>query len=94
MLVLTRKTGQRLIIGNNIEVTVLDTRGDTVKLGIEAPKSITIFREEIYEEIKKANQQSLEQLPQTGLLDEACQLLGNQGSIQPPSEESLSRSPI
>ncbi len=59
MLVLTRKKGQKLIINDNIEVTILDSRGDTVKIGINAPKNVSIFREEIYEEIKKANEQSI-----------------------------------
>ncbi len=58
MLVLTRKKGQKLIINDDIEVTILETRGDAVKIGIKAPKEVTIFREEIYEEIKKANVQS------------------------------------
>lgn len=58
MLVLSRKTGQKLIINENIEVTILEIKGETVKLGIKAPKNVSIFREEIFEEIKKANQQS------------------------------------
>lgn len=58
MLVLTRKIGQKLIIGDNIEIIVLDTKGDSVKIGIKAPKNITVYREEIFEEIKKANKQS------------------------------------
>jgi len=59
MLVLTRKKGQKLIINDNIEITILETRGDTVKIGINAPKQVSIFREEIYEEIKKANEQAI-----------------------------------
>lgn len=55
MLVLTRKVGQKLIINDDIEVTILETKGDSVKIGIKAPKSVSIYREEIYEEIKKAN---------------------------------------
>lgn len=58
MLVLTRKTGQKLIIGDNIEVIVLETKGESVKIGIKAPKNITVYREEIFEEIKKANEQA------------------------------------
>ncbi len=75
MLVLTRKTGQKIIINNNIEVTVLETRGDTVKLGVNAPREVTIYREEIFEEIKKTNQQATESLN----LDEATQI-ANQSS--------------
>ncbi|EKE03477.1 MAG: Carbon storage regulator-like protein [uncultured bacterium] len=58
MLVLTRKTGQKLIINDNIEIVILETRGDAVKIGIKAPKEVAIYREEIYEEIKKANKQA------------------------------------
>ena len=61
MLVLTRKTGQKIIIANEIEITILETKGDSVKIGIEAPKQITIYREEIFEEIKKSNRQATEQ---------------------------------
>lgn len=56
MLVLTRKLGQKLIISDNIVVTVLDVRGDTIKLGIDAPRSISIFREELLQEVRDANQ--------------------------------------
>jgi len=59
MLVLTRKTGQKLIINDNIEVVILETKGEAVKIGIKAPKDVTIYREEIYEEIKKANKQAV-----------------------------------
>lgn len=62
MLVLTRKKGQKLIISDNIEITILETRGDTVKIGINAPKHVSVFREEIYEEIKKANKQSIKEV--------------------------------
>lgn len=61
MLVLSRKTGQKLIINDNIEVIVIETRGEFVRLGIKAPKDVSIYREEIYEEIKLANQQALSQ---------------------------------
>jgi carbon storage regulator len=74
MLVLTRKTGQKVIINNNIEVTILETRGDTVKIGINAPKDITIYREEIYDEIRKTNEQSRQPLQATDL-DQAYLLL-------------------
>jgi carbon storage regulator len=57
MLVLTRKKGQKLIINDNIEIIIIETRGDAVKIGINAPKNISIYREEIYEEIKRSNQQ-------------------------------------
>lgn len=55
MLVLTRKKSQSLMIGNDIEITVIDVQGDQVRIGINAPKSVTIHRKEVYEEIKKEN---------------------------------------
>lgn len=55
MLVLTRKTGQKLIIDNDIEVVILETRGESVKIGINAPKHVSVFREEVYEEIRRTN---------------------------------------
>lgn len=77
MLVLTRKTGQKLIIDNNIVVTVLETRGEAVKIGIDAPKDVAIYREEIYEEIRKANRQASEETRQTRQsdLDQAARFL-------------------
>ena len=57
MLVLSRKTGEKLIINDNIEITIIETRGDSVKIGINAPKNVSIYREEIFEEIRKNNKQ-------------------------------------
>lgn len=76
MLVLTRKSGQKLIIDHQIELTVLEVRGDAVKLGLVAPRHVTIYREEIYEEIKRANQQA--QPSQSSTLDQATRFLGKQ----------------
>jgi len=55
MLVLTRKIGEKLIIGNEIEVQILSISGDQVKIGIKAPASISIHRHEVYEAIQAAN---------------------------------------
>jgi carbon storage regulator len=74
MLVLTRKVGQKLIILDNIEVTVLETKGDAVKLGINAPRHVSIYREEIYQEIKKVNQQAT-QTPSADHLTQVLHLL-------------------
>ncbi len=56
MLALTRKKGESLILGNNIQVKVLDIKGDQVKIGIDAPKDLSIYREEIYLQIQKENE--------------------------------------
>lgn len=53
MLVLSRYRDESIIIGENIEVTILDIRGDKVRLGIEAPKDTTIHRKEVFERIQK-----------------------------------------
>ncbi|QSQ10408.1 Translational regulator CsrA [Koleobacter methoxysyntrophicus] len=59
MLVLTRKSGQKIIIGDNIRIAVLEIQGDQVRIGIQAPRDITIHREEIYEEIQKENKAAI-----------------------------------
>ncbi|MCR5388017.1 MAG: carbon storage regulator CsrA [Lachnospiraceae bacterium] len=56
MLALTRKSGEALMIGNDVELTVLEIRGDQVKIGINAPKSISIYRKEVYLQIQKENE--------------------------------------
>lgn len=48
MLVLTRKKNGKLVIGDNITITVVEIRGDKVRIGIEAPKDVTVHREEVY----------------------------------------------
>ena len=55
MLILTRKLGERITIGDDISITLLEVRGSQVKLGIEAPKGISIHRQEIYERIRETN---------------------------------------
>jgi carbon storage regulator len=53
MLVLTRKTNESIMIGDRIEVSVLSVSGDKVRIGIEAPREIRVFRKEIYLEIQR-----------------------------------------
>ena len=55
MLVLSRKINQSIVIGDNIEIMLVDIRGDQIKLGINAPKTVKIFRKEVYEEVKSEN---------------------------------------
>lgn len=55
MLVLSRQRDETIMIGNDIEVTVVDVRGDKVRLGINAPKEISVHRKEVFEAIKREN---------------------------------------
>ena len=59
MLALTRKKGEALVINNNIEITVLEIRGDQIKIGISAPKDVPIYRKEVYLQIQEENKASI-----------------------------------
>jgi carbon storage regulator len=58
MLVLSRQRDESIIIGDNVVVTVVDIRGDKVRLGIEAPKEVPVHRQEVYEAIRRENQRT------------------------------------
>ncbi|MBW3658967.1 MAG: carbon storage regulator CsrA, partial [Actinobacteria bacterium] len=55
MLVLTRRAGESIVIGNDVTVTVLEVRGDQIRLGIDAPRDVQIHREEIYVQVQQEN---------------------------------------
>ena len=61
MLALTRKKGEALVINNNIEITVLEIRGDQVKIGVEAPKTVKVYRKEVFDAIQDENKAALTQ---------------------------------
>lgn len=60
MLALTRKKGEALVINNNIEITVLEIRGDQIKIGISAPREVPVYRKEVYLQIQAENKAALE----------------------------------
>lgn len=64
MLVLSRKKGETIMIGDNIEVKVLAVEGDQVKIGIVAPKSVKVHRSEIFDAIQEQNRQALTTTPE------------------------------
>lgn len=59
MLALSRKVNESIMIGHDIEITVLEIKGEQVKLGINAPKSVPLYRKEIYVQIQEANQEAV-----------------------------------
>ena len=60
MLVLSRRAGESVVIGSNIVVTVLEVRGDHVRVGIDAPRSISVHRQEVHDELVRANRAATE----------------------------------
>ena len=59
MLALTRKKGESLVINNNVEITVLEIRGDQIKLGLTAPRDVPVYRKEIYVQIQEENENAI-----------------------------------
>lgn len=55
MLILSRKTDQQIKIGENITITIIDIKGDQVKIGVEAPKDVKVFRQEVFNAIRNEN---------------------------------------
>ena len=78
MLVLSRQRDETIIIGDNIEITVVDIRGDKVRLGVSAPKEISVHRKEVYEAIRRENREAAQVKP------EDLPALGKLGPKQPP----------
>ena len=59
MLALARKVNESIVINDDVEVTILEIKGDQVKIGINAPKSVPIYRKELYVQIQKANEEAV-----------------------------------
>ncbi|MBT3506454.1 MAG: carbon storage regulator CsrA [Methylococcales bacterium] len=59
MLILTRRVGETLMIGDEVKVTVLGVKGNQVRIGVDAPRDVTVHREEIYDRIKKEKEQEI-----------------------------------
>lgn len=80
MLVLTRKKGESIMIGGGIEVIIVGIEGDQVKVGIQAPRHIEVYRKEVYEMIQEANREASES---ASIAVEMKKLLGrNKDSVQ------------
>lgn len=59
MLALARKVNESIVIGNDVEVTILEIKGDQIKIGVNAPKSVPIYRKELYLQIQEENKQAV-----------------------------------
>jgi carbon storage regulator len=68
MLVLSRKTNESIVIGDDIQIKVISIEGDMVRLGIEAPRDVGVYRKEIYFTIKEQNQQASQNKVEWGVL--------------------------
>ena len=60
MLILSRKKDEKVIIGDNIELSILEIRGDQVKIGIQAPKNVKVYRQEVFLEIQASNKAAMD----------------------------------
>ncbi|SET23225.1 carbon storage regulator CsrA [[Clostridium] polysaccharolyticum] len=70
MLALSRKVNESIVINQDVEITILDIKGDQVKVGIKAPKSVPVFRKEIYLQIQEANKESANNMSNVDKLKE------------------------
>ena len=59
MLALSRKKNEAIIVNNNVEITILEVKGDQVKIGITAPKEVPVYRNEVYIQIQEANKEAV-----------------------------------
>jgi carbon storage regulator len=82
MLRITRRAGERIVLGDNVIVEVIEVKGGTVRLGIDAPRSVAIYREEIWLEVKRENEAAA---TATGdRLSEVAERLKGRGGSTPP----------
>lgn len=77
MLVLTRRPGESVMVGDDVVITVLEVRGDVVRLGIRAPRSVPVHREEVFLELRAANQAAAS--PSEDAVQALSRLIGSDG---------------
>ncbi|MDR2663859.1 MAG: carbon storage regulator CsrA [Treponema sp.] len=63
MLILSRKINERIMIGEDISVSIIEIRGDQVRIGVDAPKTVKVFRQEVFDAIKAENKAAAESPP-------------------------------
>jgi len=69
MLILSRKVNEKIMIGDDISISIIETRGDQVRIGIDAPKSVKVFRQEVFDAIKAENRAAAESKPVLPVVD-------------------------
>jgi carbon storage regulator len=87
MLRISRRAGERIMLGDNTIIEVLEVRGQTVRIGIDAPRAIPVYREEIWLEVKKENQAAAEAAA-TAELPDVTGRFGGGGSQAGPAGEA------
>lgn len=70
MLVLSRKKNQSIIIGQDIEISILGVEGDSVKIGINAPKKVSVLRKELLDEVAETNKEAMNMANNAGIVDD------------------------
>jgi len=86
VLVLTRHVHQSIVIGHDVVVTVLEVRGDQVRLGITAPKEVQVHREEVFAALTAANRQAATSADELGVLSQLAGEAGQAQAAEPPGE--------
>jgi len=69
MLILSRKINEKIMIGDDVSVSIIEIRGDQVRLGVDAPKSVKVFRQEVFDAIKAENKAAAESKPVLPVVD-------------------------
>ena len=82
MLILTRRVGEKLIVGGNVTLTVLDVKGNQIRVGIDAPREVKVYREEIYNKIQAEKEASV-------LNDSRTSVLNNRKTPASKDKENL-----
>jgi len=69
MLILSRRVNEKIVIGDDVVISVVEVRGDQVKLGIEAPRNVKVFRQEVFDAIQEENRRAAASPPQLPLIE-------------------------
>ena len=69
MLILSRKTNEKIMIGDDISISIIEIRGDQVRIGVDAPKSVKVFRQEVFDAIRAENKAAVQSVAVLPVLD-------------------------